>query len=240
MDYSEAIAIADDVHWVGRYDPGRGLQCNAYLLHTQAGAVLIDPGSMGDFPVVFRKVLDLITPEDLRYVVVAHQDPDVVGSLPVIAEVAPEAEVVAHRETARLLEHIGLRIPIRAVPPEGGFLPLADRTLEFVATPFLHSPGAMATWDTATRSLFTGDLFGAVGAPWSLFAEGAFESQLTEWHEVYMASQQALVYSLDRLMQLDPERVCPQHGSVLVGDQVARANAHLRTLRCGIDRLVSA
>ena len=48
------------------------------------------------------------------------------------------------------------------------------RRLDFIATPYLHAPGAMATWDRKTRTLFTSDLCGAYSEEWSLFADNGY------------------------------------------------------------------
>ena len=62
--------------------------------------------------------------------------------------------------------------------------------LEFIHTPYLHSPGAICTWDAQSGSLFSSDLFGALSSHWSLFAGRDFLEPLCNFHRLYMPSPQ--------------------------------------------------
>jgi len=84
-----AVAVTRDVFWVGRHDPETALHCNAYLLVDERDVVLIDPGSIPDFHVVMRKVLDVVDASEVTLVVASHQDPDVCGNLAVERCCAP-------------------------------------------------------------------------------------------------------------------------------------------------------
>ncbi len=234
----QAIAVAADTYWVGFYDEAASLHCNPYLLVDDPDVVLIDPGSVPHFPIVMRKVIDLVDPGTIRAVVVSHQDPDVCGSLPVVEEVVQRDDllIAAHTNSVRLVRHYGLSSDFYAVDTHDMRLTLeGGRVLEFIATPFLHSPGAIATYDTKTRTLFSGDLFGAISADWSLFAEGDYLSPMTPFHQAYMPSNAVLRSCIERLERLRIDRICPQHGSVLEGDAVTRAYEHLKSLPCGND-----
>ncbi|MFW5712520.1 MAG: hypothetical protein ACOCXF_05230 [bacterium] len=48
--------------------------------HCESAAILIDPGPASDYKAVARKVHSIIALEDLEYIVLLHQDPDVAGS----------------------------------------------------------------------------------------------------------------------------------------------------------------
>ena len=37
--------------------------------------MLFDPGSIPDFPRVMRKIIDLVNPRDISWIVTSHQDP---------------------------------------------------------------------------------------------------------------------------------------------------------------------
>ncbi|NOS35238.1 MAG: hypothetical protein GQ522_01225 [Deltaproteobacteria bacterium] len=64
-NFNEAIAIFDDIYWVGFYDSGSGLHCNPYLLIDEEDVVLFDPGSIPHFPDVMTKIIDVVSPEDI-------------------------------------------------------------------------------------------------------------------------------------------------------------------------------
>ncbi|TNF30957.1 MAG: MBL fold metallo-hydrolase [Deltaproteobacteria bacterium] len=237
-DVNESIAITRDIHWVGFYERSTRLHCNPYLLIDDQEAVLFDPGSIPDFPVVMRKVIDLVNPGAISLVVASHQDPDVCGNLAVVEDVIsrPDLRIAAHAHTHRLIQHLALSSDRFAVDEHGYRLRLASgRTLEFVPMPFLHSPGAIATYDPKTRSLFSGDVFGALVEEWDLFAGPGFPENMASFHQAYMPSNAHLRAAIRRLRQLDIDRILPQHGSVIEGAQVAEAFDFLEALPCGLD-----
>lgn len=237
----EPIAVTKDIYWVGTHDPAAQLHCNPYLLLDEDEAVLFDPGSIPDFPVVMRKVIDLVRPAEISCVVASHQDPDVCGNLAIVEDVIERADlrVVAHSRTVRLIRHLGLRSELWACDEHKNELVLkSGRVLKFLPTPYLHAPGAIVTYDTQTRSLFTSDLFGGLtlaSQKWTLFARGDFLPTLTPWHQEYMPSGGLLRHCMERLESLAIDRILPQHGSILEGGQVKMAIEHLKNLRCGDD-----
>ncbi len=238
IDYDSPVAVTRDIHWVGFYDEAAHLHCNPYLLIDDEDIVLVDPGSIPHFPVVMRKVMELVNPEDITHVVVQHQDPDVCGNLAVVEDVINrnDLQIVTHTSTARLIRHLGLRSAFYLVDEHDYRLELkSGRELRFLFTPYLHSPGAIVTYDVRSRSLFTSDIFAAISKDWSLFAEGDFLSPMDPFHQHYMPSNRILKHCMERFEKLDLERVLPQHGSILEGGDIARAIEHLKALPCGID-----
>ncbi len=238
IDYDNAVAVTREIHWVGFHDVAASLHCNPYLLIDEQDVVLFDPGSIPHFPIVMRKVIDLVDPGDISIIVAAHQDPDVCGNLAVVEDVINRADlkIAAHMNTIRLIRHYGLRSELYAVDEHEYRLTLkSGRVLEFLFTPYLHSPGAVVTYDAKTRSLFTSDLFGAVGENWSLFDGQDFPHYMDRWHQIYMPSNRILKAAMEQIARWEIERILPQHGSVIEGDQVGTAIEHLKSLPCGID-----
>jgi len=244
-DFEDAIKVADDIYWVGFSDEKAHLHCNPYLLIDGDGkdteAVLLDPGSLTDFPKVMRKVLELVNPGKISLLVAQHQDPDVCSNIPVVEDIIDRADlrVAAHTNSIRLIRHYGIQSAFYAVEEHDYAITLnSGRVLEFMFTPYCHSPGAIVTYDTKTKSLFTSDIFGAVSGDWSLFVndESSF-FRMDSFHQLYMPSNQVLTHSLERMQRRwDIERILPQHGSVIEGSGlVARAFEHLKGLPCGID-----
>ena len=97
-DYSNNVAITREIYWVGFYDEEAHLHCNPYLLIDEQDVVLFDPGSIPHFPIVMRKVIDLVKPSDISLIVACHQDPDVCGNLAVMEDVIgrPDLKIAAH------------------------------------------------------------------------------------------------------------------------------------------------
>ena len=64
-------------------EPGEenGVRSNQYLVtHGDAG-VLLDPGGWGVMPRVLTEMLRYIQPDQLRAIILSHQDPDIVGGI---------------------------------------------------------------------------------------------------------------------------------------------------------------
>lgn len=233
-----SIAITRDIFWVGFVEETTLLQCNPYLLIDEQDAVLFDPGSIPDFPRVMRKVIDLIDPHDINWIVVSHQDPDVCGSLAVVEDVIdnPNLKIAAHTNTVRLIQHLGLRSEFYAVDRNNNRLTLRNgREFDFVFLPYCHSPGAIATYDRKTRALFSGDFFGALSKSADLFSTEGFPETLNSFHQAYMPSNAVVRAGLRRLEKFKIDMILPQHGSVIEGENTIKAIKHLESLPCGVD-----
>lgn len=235
---NDHIAITRDIYWVGFYEASSKLHCNPYLIIDEDEAVLFDPGSIPDFPVIMRKVIDLVNPSKISLVVTSHQDPDVCGNLAVVEDVIDrhDLRIAAHINTIRLIQHQALKSEFYPVDKNDYKITLkSGRILEFLFVPFLHSPGAIVTYDPKTKSLFTGDIFGAISDDWDIFAGKNFPENMTSFHQAYMPANKHLRQAMERFEKMDIERILPQHGSVIEGAQVQEAINFLKELPCGLD-----
>jgi len=235
----QPVAITREFFWVGFIGKGTRLSCNPYLLLDEGGeAVFFDPGSIPDFPVVMRKVIEVIPPKHISTIVVSHQDPDVCGNLAVVEDVIDreDLKIVGHSNTLRLMDHLGLKSGLYAIDAHDYRLQLTSgRILEFIHLPFLHAAGAIATFDRASRTLLSGDLFASLEGAASIFDNAKFPHSMDRFHQTYMPSNAILQRGLKSLEPLDIDRILPQHGGVIGGDQIAVAFKHLRQLPCGAD-----
>lgn len=240
LDYDSPIAITDDIYWIGFCDHAAQMHCNPYLLIDGDEAVLIDPGSVPEFPVIMRKIIDLINPEKISLVIAAHQDPDVCANLPIVEDLIdrPDLKIAGHSNTIRLIKHLGLASSFYVVDEHDYRYTLkSGRVLTFHPTLYLHAPGAIATYDMQSKSLFSSDLFGAVDDDWRLFDSVKFPHDMDSFHQAYMPCNHVLRFGLKHIEHLDIARILPQHGSVIEGDNVKKAFEHLKRLKCGIDLL---
>lgn len=237
-DYDSHVAITKDIFWIGFYDEDANLHCNPYLLIDEDECILIDPGSIPHFPIVARKIIDLVNPNRISAIVLSHQDPDVSGNLAVMEDIIgrDDLKIVAHSNSIRLIRHYGLSSQFYAVDKHNYQLVLeSGRKIQFQFTPFLHSPGAITTYDCSSKSLFSADIFGAVSQDWRLFATKDFTSPMGVFHQLYMPSNRILKSCMEKFEQMDITRILPQHGSVLEGDQVQEVIDYLKQLPCGFD-----
>ncbi|GAX61147.1 flavoprotein [Candidatus Scalindua japonica] len=240
LDANNSITILRDIYWVGFYDKESDLHCNAYLITDDKDIILIDPGSIPHFSIVMRKVLDIVNPGDITKIIVTHQDPDVCGNLPVVESLIDnkDLDVVIHSSCSRLIRHYGINSNIYEVDKHDNKLKLkSGRVLEFFHTPYLHSPFAMIMYDVKTKTLFTSDLLGGISKNWSLFAEKGFLESMKVWHQMTMPSSHILKKCMNGLEKLELERILPQHGSILQGDQIKEAIECLKSIKCGVETI---
>lgn len=236
-DLNHAVQIANRVWWVGHVLTDDVFQCHVYLLEQGDQSVLFDPGSRLTFAGTLRKIEEVIPFTQIRYFVCHHQDPDIAAALPLIDAIVerPDAVVVTHWRSEALLKHYGLKLPFWLVDQHDWRLPLEDRELEFIFTPYAHFPGAICSFDRSTGVLFSSDLFGGFTERPTLVAqdESHFEV-LRPFHEHYMPSRDILDFAISQIERYPVTTIAPQHGSIIPQSLVPFMIDKLRHLDCGI------
>lgn len=231
------MADGHSIYWLGITDD-TAFRCNAYLIVDQDEAMLVDPGSKGYFPQVRQRVAQILPPEKVAGMVLSHQDPDVAASMTDWLDINPSMQVFTSPRTQVLLPHYG-RAGYRYYDvTENPVYPLSSgASLKFVAAPFLHFPGAFATYDSQACYLFSGDIWAALDLDWTLTVD-SFEQHIPKmdlFQLDYMASNLAARGFVRRIENLAIDAILPQHGSILGPQHVAAALEYLRSLRCGTD-----
>ena len=233
------LEIAPRVWWVGNLIPGDQFQCHSYLIEAGDQSVLIDPGSAITIDGVIENVRSIIEPASIRWVVCHDTDPDVCAGLPKLdALVHPDARIVTEWRAAALLVHYGSRLAPYLVEDHGWAIDLGEgRRLAFTLVPYLHFAGALGFYETSSKVLFTGDLFGGFSDARSLWARDSsvFDS-MRRFHEHYMPSGDIVRAGLDNLHRRWPEAtmIAPQHGHLIPGSLMEEVFERLSNLECGI------
>jgi glyoxylase-like metal-dependent hydrolase (beta-lactamase superfamily II)/GAF domain-containing protein len=237
IDSDKPFEIADRLWWVGHYQVDDVFQCHVYLLEQGDQSVLFDPGSRLTFRHTLRKIEQVIPFSKIRYFVCHHQDPDITGALDLIDAMVSrdDAVIVTHWRAAVLLKHYALSLPFWQVEDHGWQLPLEDRTLKFVFTPYAHFPGAFCSFDDASGTLMSSDLFGGFTEAFQLYApdESYFE-QMRPFHEHYIPGRDILLHALSQVEQHPVVQIAPQHGSIIPPPLVKFMIARLKELDCGL------
>jgi len=225
------------IYWLGIAEAA-AFRCNVYLIKDHDEAILVDPGSRMFFPQIMARVAQVMAPDQVTGMILCHQDPDVAASMVDWLDVNPSIRVFTTPRTHILLPHYGRAdyeyYDVSQSPrydlPSGGHL-------RFVEAPFLHSPGAFASYDVVSRYLFSGDIWAALDLDWSL-TPGSFDDHVQKmdlFHVDYMASNLAAQGFIKRLSGIPIDAILPQHGSVIGPQHVQSALHYLRDLRCGTD-----
>ena len=234
----QAIEISPRIWWVGHVLQEDVFQCHSYLIEQGDQSVLIDPGSLLTFAATLKKIEQIIPFDHIRYFICQHQDPDIAASLPLINErvIRDDCSVLCHARTAALLKHYNIQIPFQNIDEDLNWkLPLTDRTLEFVFTPYAHFPGAFCSFDRQSGTLFSSDLFGGFTDDFALYAEDeSYFECLRPFHEHYMPSNTILRYALEKIQCLPVLQILPQHGSIIPEELVQLMITRLMDLNCGL------
>ena len=247
-DLSQPIEIAPGIWWVGVRLPDDRFQCHAYYLDAGDQGVLIDPGSPLTIEATLQKVAGITELERIRYLVCHHPDPDIAAGLGQLSErlTRPDVVVVTEWRAQALLRHYGHRFPYYRVEEHDWRIDLGGgRRLEFQLTPYLHFPGAMVSFDSATATLFSSDLFGGF-VPDAAVLEAPDVATVLDnarpFHQHYMPSREQLTAGLTRIQLRWPDirRIAPQHGHIVPGPLVAEAFDGLKEIECGVFSLADA
>lgn len=241
LDLERPTVLYDDgrhgVYWIGITDE-TAFRCNTYLIRDGDQALLVDPGNRGFFEQVRSRVGQLMPPEEVTGLILCHQDPDVAASMVDWLDLNPKLEVISTARTHVLLPHYGrARYPAVEVREASARKLPSGGELRFIEAPFLHFPGAFATYDATSKVLFSGDVWAALDVQWRLVVDD-FEMHVPAmdlFHLDYMASNVASRGFAKKLVGLDIEAIAPQHGSIIPRRYVPRDLEYLDKLRCGLD-----
>lgn len=222
--------------------PDLGLQpVNGYLAAGRE-PVLVDSGMPVDSAAFEAMLWTHVDPDDLRWVVVTHDDRDHTGALMRILRAAPRARLVTSPVSAvRLTEEFSLPEGRVVTANPGGRLETADRVLSFHRPPVFDSPGTLAVLDSATGSLFASDSFGTVlpGPAEHPFDHGeerffsgfsVLNRAIAPW--TAMVDQKRFETAVEELRGLRPRRMLSAHSPPMEGelDRLFSAMAELPLL----------
>ncbi len=229
----KAVEIADGNYWLGFTDTDSAFRTNAYLIKNKDVMALVDAGSIHHFKTIHKQVSGIAKPENIKFFIQHHQDPDLCASLPLWEEKIGPRKIIAHTKVNILIYHYGVKSDLVNIDLEGWELDLGGRVLKFLFMPYMHSPGEIMTYDTSTKVLFSGDIFGGLSMDWSLYANEDYFEAMAAFMENYMPSSEIVQNNLKKLEGLEIKTICPQHGSMIPEAKVAECIETLRNLECG-------
>ncbi len=221
LDDTKAIQVYEDIWWVGFADYEAGFSNNPYLLVDGNEAVLFDPGPAHPVfrDIITQKIEQIINPEKIKYIVVHHQDPDLCGLIPYVENLFhPDLIIISHPRTALFIPYYGTRKSLLPVG-ESDILKLeSGREIIFYHTPYLHFAGNMFSYDTKSKSLFSGDVFAVFNRSWNLYADESYLPFAKDFIEHYISDKKALDYAYNLIQKTEIDRILPQHGGIVEKD----------------------
>lgn len=206
-----------------------------YLLKQKNKVIIIETGTNYSVPYVKEALSQIgLSFSDVSYVIPTHVHLDHAGGAGLLMMQCQNAALVVHPRGARHLidpsklvagakavygenkfkEYYGEIFPIdanRVIQADDNFiLDFDGRELRFIDTPG-HARHHFCIWDKVTKSMFTGDTF------------GISYRDLDHQDELYILPStspvqfdpEALIQSINRIMEFKPERVCLTHFSAI-------------------------
>jgi flavorubredoxin len=197
----EPYLAAADIHVLPSYFPipGMGiLPINAFVLKARE-PVLVDTGQALVSDQFIKKLSSVIDPPDLRWLFLTHVDPDHIGSLERILEIAPQLRIIT---TYLALGKMSLfkPLPIERVYllNPGQSINVGDRTLSAVKPPTYDAPETTAFFDSKTSAFFSADCFGALMTEPVENAAAIGSKQLREGLLTWTTIDSPWLHSVDR------------------------------------------
>ena len=210
--------------FAGQYDVPLGMAYNSYVILDGKIAVMdtVDAHFGKEWMDNLTAALEGRTPD---YLVVQHMEPDHSATIVRFMDAYPAAVVVASQAAFRMMKQFygSDYTDRRLVVGEGDTLALGRHTLTFLTAPMVHWPEVIVTYDDTDKVLFSADGLGKFGALDVEDPEGwACEARRYYFGIVgkFGAQVQAL---LKKAAAVDIQTVCPLHGPVLTGGELAEA-----------------
>jgi len=216
------------------------LSVNQYLIVKHGVGILIDPGSEIIFDELYNAVCKHVEPENIKYIFLSHQDPDVSASITQWS-VTTKAKFIMSSLWIRFMSHYGFTDMNRIVPlqDKGAKLKFGEDFLKFIPAHFLHSPGNFSLYDTKSKILFSGDIGAAIiTSPQGYKVVENFEEHekyLYGFHKRYMGSNKFCRAWVREVNKLDVKLIAPQHGFIFDNENVKLFLEWLEELECGSD-----
>ena len=228
MNVGDGISVIDSEYYSKDF-------AAIYLLKKKNKVIIIETGTNYSVPFVKEALSQIgLSFSDVSYVIPTHVHLDHAGGAGLLMMQCQNAALVVHPRGARHLidpsklvagakavygenkfkEYYGEIFPIdanRVIQADDNFiLDFDGRELRFIDTPG-HARHHFCIWDKATKSMFTGDTF------------GISYRDLDHQDELYILPStspvqfdpEALIQSINRIMEFKPERVCLTHFSAI-------------------------
>ena len=225
---------SDNIKYIGCDDAGldlfesqyalpEGMCYNSFVILDRKVAVMdsSDPRTSDQWLSNLNAALDGRRPD---YIIVQHMEPDHSGSLAAFRKLYPEAVIVASDKAIAFMQQFDEDMQVEPVltVKEGDILDLGERKLQFIAAPMVHWPEVMMAYCPEEKLLFSADGFGKFGVKDADPDDWACEAR-RYYFNICGKYGISVATVLRKVSALDVQTICPLHGPVLDGEQLAEA-----------------
>ena len=227
--------ISDTIKYIGvddfdidlfesQYVVPEGMSYNSYLIEDEKIAVLdtADHRKGEAWKANLKAALNGRQPD---YLVAHHMEPDHSALIAWMLETYPGLQLVCSAQAVKMLPNFfeGVNFEGRVMTvKEGDTLSLGRHELKFIGAAMIHWPEVIMSYDTLDKVLFSADGFGKFGALVNETDDWACEARRYYFNICGKYGSQVQIV-LKKAAALDIQAICPLHGPVLKGEQLATA-----------------
>lgn len=228
-----SVKITDSLYAVGILNPSLrifdivmeteyGTTYNSYLLKGKSANVLIECCHKKYFDQYLENIREVVDPSKIDYIVLNHNEPDHTGCVEKLMDYAPNATILISQAGSIYLKNIINRTDVKVrVVKNDEVVDIGGKTMRFIMAPFLHWPDSMFTWVEEEKTLFSCDFMGAhycepYTFDYNMAYPEKYEVGFTYYYNAIFGPFKPYVLAgLEKIKDLDIERVCNSHGPVL-------------------------
>ena len=227
--------IVDKIYYIGvddldidlfesQYVVPEGMSYNSYLIEDEKIAVLdtADRRKGEEWKANLKAALGMRQPD---YLVAHHMEPDHAALIAWMLETYPGLQLVCSAQAAKMLPNFfeGFNFEGRVmIVKEGDKLSLGSHELTFIGAPMIHWPEVIMSYDSLDKVVFSADAFGKFGALVNETDDWACEARRYYFNICGKYGTQVQTV-MKKLAAVDVQAICPLHGPVLKGEQLADA-----------------
>lgn len=156
------------------------------------------------------------------YLVLQHLEPDHSGSVNAFLAVYPETTVVCTAKAQTMIGQFGINPQQVLTVKENDVLDLGDMHLQFLLAPMVHWPEVMMSYCHEEQVFFSADAFGKFGVYGADTDDWACEARRYYFNIVGKYGTPVSMV-LKKTAALAIKAICPLHGYILEGEQLAEA-----------------
>ena len=136
-----------------------GISYNAYLITDEVN-ILIDTVGEEYLDRFIEQVEKILAGKKIDYLIINHIEPDHSGSLKDIADKYPDMKIIGNKRTIDMVNNFyGITKNVQEII-DLQEMKTGQYNLRFYLTPMLHWPETMMCYETKTKTMFSGDVFG--------------------------------------------------------------------------------
>jgi flavorubredoxin len=192
-----------------------GTSYNCYLIEGSEKVALLDTVDPAMLHVLKRQLDDV---PQIDYVIAHHAEQDHSGSIGFVLEKYKNARaMVSPKCKDMLIDHLHIPADRVLVVNDGDTLPLGNKTLKFLHTPWVHWPETMVSYLVEDRILFSCDFFGSHLATSDLYVTDSgrvYEAAKRYYAEIMMPFRATIRKNIEKVMNFPIDMIAPSHGPV--------------------------